>query len=89
MSPQRLTAALCVPLAHVEGPMKITALRQLTGDYGVMAPGESQDVRDDIAKSLITRGLALPYTEIKAIVPAEQPSPVVQATTKTITNKAK
>lgn len=69
--------------------MKITAIRQIQGDYGTLLPGESKDIPDDTAKSLLLRGLVKPYSEIKAIVPDEQPAPKIQAQQKQIANKDK
>lgn len=51
--------------------MKITSHRQLLGDYGTLLPGETKDVREDIAKSLIRRGLATAYVEPTPVAPVE------------------
>ena len=41
--------------------MRVVALRQLHGNYGLLAPGEDTEIDDDIAVSLINRGLASEY----------------------------
>jgi hypothetical protein len=54
--------------------MKVIALRQLHGNYGTAATGDSINVNPDLAKSLLDRGLVcLPENyEKKVIAPAEQ-----------------
>jgi hypothetical protein len=39
---------------------RLIACRQLTGDYGTVAPGGVFTARDDAAHSLLARGLARP-----------------------------
>jgi hypothetical protein len=52
--------------------MLVIAQRQLRGVYGLVSTGDKFDAPDDVAKSLLHRGLATEY-ERKDIVPAEQP----------------
>jgi hypothetical protein len=39
--------------------VKLTAVRQLSGDYGVAKPGDHIEVSEEIAESLESRGLAV------------------------------
>ena len=52
--------------------MKLIAQRQLCGDYGLVSTGERFQASDDVAKSLLHRGLAVPYDR-KDLLPPEQP----------------
>lgn len=38
--------------------MRLTALRQLTGDYGTVVPGEIFSVPDDVGRQLLSKGVA-------------------------------
>src|SRR6185312_9449617 len=40
--------------------MKLIAARQLRGEYGLVDPGASFNVRDEIGRDLLRRGLARP-----------------------------
>lgn len=58
--------------------MRITALRQMAGDYGMLMPGNSADVSDHLGKQLIDAGLAVGPTETKVsgplVIPVAQPA---------------
>ena len=66
--------------------MRITAVRQIAGDYGVLCPGQTHpSVADHIAKELIDNGLAVEATEIvpsetQDAQPSETPIPAISAT---------
>jgi len=67
--------------------MTLIAIRQLTGDYGRVAPGGVFAAESDVAESLMSRGLArlyhppmveapAPVLETKVITPETQAVPV-------------
>src|SRR5579885_2969659 len=60
--------------------MKLFANRQLTGDYGTVAPGEQFECADEIGHQLVSRGLAHLADPPKVLYeskPAERTAPVV------------
>jgi hypothetical protein len=51
--------------------VKLTAIRQLTGSYGSVAPGQSFNVDEKTAEHLEARGLAKRASSAKSTGPAE------------------
>lgn len=59
--------------------MKLTALRQLRGEYGLLAPGDQFELEDKMAQHFIKSGLAYERkdqqpSEKPVKAPAEQPT---------------